>query len=418
MPVAASAQVLDQYFPPLGASVGGASADTSQARAATEYDPYGLHIGEFLIQPDLTAQLGNDTDADDIRGGKSAAVVQVAGTLEAKSQWAVNALDATAGFENLTYPALGRRNRTTWTVGADGTHEFGSDQAGFSYSHLDLVETSADIGALTITDQLNPFHVDTVAASYTSPDHGPFTLVPGFDVTETTFDNVVTPATPQGESFRDRVTVDEDLTTKYALAPRENALFVIRGTEIRYTDLAPAELTRDSNGISILTGLDFDTLGPFRYRVLVGYQHRAYQAGLFHALSSPVVEASVEWTPTRLLTVTALIRRDIQDAAAENIGGFTYTAGQLDALYEFRRNVQLSLHAQIEHADFQPTVFSILNVLQPQPSQLIYGAGLSAIWKLDRRLRLTASSNLSLHRSEGLGTYNENITSFGIGVAF
>jgi hypothetical protein len=182
-------------------------------------------------------------------------------------------------------------------------------------------------------------------------------------------------------------------------------VLVLRGTEIDYNGLPAGTPSPNSVGATVLAGLDYTAVGVFRYRILVGYQVRKYASREISSLSAPTVEASVIWTPTRLTTVTATLRNDIQDAADQSISGFTYTAGRLSVDHELRRNVLLNAFGDIQRGAYPSTSAALADTLLAQgaSTQTFYDGGLGVTVLLNRNVRLSARYVLGDHVYSGTG---------------
>jgi hypothetical protein len=212
--------------------------------------------------------------------------------------------------------------------------------------------------------------------------------------------------------------VQESLVARYELAPDRDLLLVLDGTEIRYDHSLLNIPALNSNGGSVLAGLDYSATGVFRYRALVGYQVRSYQAGVYGQIASPIVEASVTWQPTLLTTAVLSVRRDIEDSLSEAVSAFTYTTGSLNISHELRRNVQIGANFQVQTSDSRAspevTAGSIFNT--EASNQTIYSVGINANWKLNRLLSLTLSDSFSARTGTRTTTYQDNIVLLGIGL--
>ena len=111
-----------------------------------------------------------------------------------------------------------------------------------------------------------------------------------------------------------------------------------------------------------------------------------------------------------MTTVTASARRDIQDAADDTIGGFTYTAGRIDVDHEYRRNILFNIHGQIQRAEDASHVSGLPSFLQSGGSETLYNGGVGATLLLNRLLRVSATFDYNTqHADIGAASFNESV---------
>ncbi len=412
----ARAQVLDTYFSQIGVQSGGIPADASRTLVAEDYAPIGFRAGNVTITPSLTESLGYDSDVNGLHLGPSV-LVESAGNVIARTDASQFNLSAELTVDDRRYLAVPSQSSTSWTANLGATYNFGYDQLGLGYNHLNLVQTAGQIASAAVLPI--PYHVDILNGSYTIATSGAFSLQPGLDLRSYGFDSIPVAGEGYTNAIRDRVTAQESLVGRYVLAPDRDLLLVINGTEIRYDHTLRNVPSFNSDGGSVLGGLDYSATGVFRYRLLAGYEWRSYGAGVYGQITSPIVEASVTWQPTLLTTVVFSARRDIEDSLSEAVSEFTYTTGSISISHELRRNVQLSANLQVQTADSRasPAAAAVSIFNTEAGHQTIYRAGVSANWKLNRVLSLTLSDSFAARTGQRTTTYQENVVLLGIGLA-
>ena len=146
-------------------------------------------------------------------------------------------------------------------------------------------------------------------------------------------------------------------------------------------------------------------------------QVRNFVNPAYSNLTTPIVEASIIWQPTRLTTVTLAARRDIEDASDETIAGYTFTSARLSVDHEARRNVLLNAYVELLQADYPSSSINIPRQALPEAgtSQTIYSAGVRATWLLNRNIRAGASFDVSQHSGAATQSYLSTISMFTIG---
>lgn len=415
----ASAQVIETYFQPLGLGAGGIEPDLTQIQTLDEYSPPGIRYRSFQVSGDARESFGYDTNVDNLPGGHASPVIESAGSLAVVSDWTQHQVHAALTVDDSRYPQRGIQDRTNWTANLGGIYEFGRDKLGLAYTHLDLVQTPTDIGAI-VTTQPIPYQVDTLDLSYTVMTHSPISFIPEVVVTQYHFDPVSDGQTGDDQSYRNRVVLTESLTSRYEAAPGRSLLLVVQGTEIRYQDNLLGLPGRDANGGSALVGVDLGSTGPIQIRALAGYQLRKYRSGAYGSLSSPIVEVEIGWLPTRLTNVSLAIRTGIEDSAVESVVSYTYTSAKLAVQHQYQRNIILGAYAQVQDANYPSTPLLLQNTAlnQAQLDQSIYSVGCSASLLINRHLRLTANYDFSDQNAVGTGRFTTNNVLVGLQLVF
>jgi hypothetical protein len=401
----AAAQVIDAYLPPIG----GGMDSMVLGRPQPLYASPGVNLGSFVIRPLLRETFGYDSNPQAITGGRGSPLIEDQAAISANSNWVRNSLAANLSVDKVNYTTLPIQNATNWTAAVAGTYDIGSDKLFASFAHQSMSERPGQIGAVNLTQPL-AYTVDDYRLGYNFNTAGRFSLSPDVDYSTYSFGSS---AGSTATLIDNRAVLQEELVSRYEFSTLRYAVLVLRGTEISYNSLPAGTPSPNSIGGTVLAGLDYAAAGVFRYRILVGYQVRKYASRDISSLSAPTVEASVIWTPTRLTTVTATLRNDIQDAADQSITGFTYTAGRLSVDHELRRNVLLNAFGDIQHGAFPSTKAALANtaLAQNAGSQNTYAGGVGVTVLLNRNVRLSARYVLSEHSASGVGAtgaYSDN----------
>lgn len=403
----AAAQVIDQLFPPAVQSLNSAENESVLARPRSDYAPLGVRVGDFIINPVASEGFGYDSNVNGLKDGPGSAVLDTQASIGAQSDWSRDSLGGVLSVDNHHFLSEDSEDRTDWTASVFGSYDIADDTLSGAYTHLNLNETAQDIGAV-LTETPIPFTVDDVRLDYAIATHGRLTFTPEAEYTAYRFSNDVVGGIDQ--NYRDRDVEQGGVTTRYELSPLRDLVLVLRATHIGYIGTLAGIPDRDSNGGTVLVGIDYSAAGVFRYRALVGYQVRQYVSRQYANISQPIFEASVTWTPTLLTTLTASARRDIQDAADDTIAGFTYTAGRIDIDHEYRRNILFNGHAQIQRAEDASRVSDLPGFLQSGGSETLYNVGIGATYLLNRLVRVSATFDYnSQHADNGAGSFNESV---------
>lgn len=405
--LSARAQVINQLFPVEVQSLNSAENESVLARPRTDYSPLGVHVGDFTITPQAGESFGYDSNINGLSSGPGSALLNTKASINVASDWSRDSLGGFLSVDNFHYLTQSDEDRTNWTASVIGSYNVGDDKFSGSYTHLNLNETAQDIGAV-LTETPLPFTVDDVRLNYEIQTRSPLSLTPEAEYTAYRFSSDVIGGVNQ--DYRNRDVVQGGVTTRYELGPLRDLVFVVQGTHIDYTSSDIGIPDRDSNGATVLFGIDYSAAGVFRYRALVGYQVRQYVNSAYSNIAEPIFEGSVTWTPTLLTTVTANALRDIQDAADDSISGYTYTTGRIEVDHELRRNILLNAHTQIQIADETSKVANLPGILQSGGSETQYNVGIGATYLLNRLVHISATFDYNNQRDQvGTGSFTESV---------
>ena len=392
MPCGAKAQrLLDQY---LSADLPGVAVDpgvTVRSRLRPEYDMPGIQYGEVTIRPDLFQTVGFDSNVLGQPNHRSSMLIETDARLHATYDDSITTAFAALSVDNNQYPEQNQQSYTNWTASLGGSHQFGRDTLSVAYTHLNLNQTVRDLDTPQLDNAL-PYQVDAVRLSYRSVFNRVF-VQPTIALSDYQLTNGSIGGVPYIQTDRDRFVAEPGMTLGYELAPRRNAVFVLRDATAFYRNRQPGEASRNFNDVSALAGVDFEE-GIFRYRLLVGYETRVFQSSQAKTIQSPIAEATVIWNPTGLSTLTGQLTRHIQDSADETTIAFTETAISLRGDYELRRNVLRYATSQYFRDEYG----------SGQGSQDLISFGGGATWLLNRNLSLTGSYEFDRRNSSTTGT--------------
>ena len=372
----AQAQLVDTYLDRSLEGAGIAPGVTVASRVRPDYAEIPVRLGSFLVQPDLAESLGYDDNVTGTPKGRGSAVSQTTASVSANSDWSRNSLGAYATVDALQYPDQPRQSFTDWSGSLAGRRDLGRDALSVSYSHLNLNQTSRTLDAPQL-DHPIAVRVDDLRATYDA-QFSRVLLRPGVDVIDDSYDSGSVGGVAYLQGYRDRVVVTPSLEARYEVAPLRSVVLVVRDATAGYRNRPAGTPTRDFNDASVLGGVDYDTGGLVRLRLLAGYERRSFTNGGFPTISAPIVEGSAVYTPTGLTTLTASASRYIEDAAADLTIGYTETALTFQLDHEYLRNVLLTAKAGYFKDDYA----------QGQSGQSFYSGSLGANWLLNRSLRL------------------------------
>lgn len=385
----ASAQLLDQVLSPDIAGVADEPGVTVTSRRRPDYDARGIHVGSYLFRPQFSEGFGYDDNVLGTREKRGSTVLTTRADVLATSDLPRYGVTARVTVNDFRYFDQPRQSLTNWTAALGAAYDLGRDTVSLAYSHVNQNQTPRDLNA-PLLDQAIAYRVDTLRGGYRITFNR-LSLRPELAVAHYDFDDGTVTGLPYRQDYRNRNTISPALTAAYELAPRRNVVVVLRNVTSRYTTRPAGFVNRDSSDNSVLTGLDYDGGGLWRYRLLAGYEVRTFSSPTLKTIQAPVAEAAVIFSPTGLTTVTGSLTRRIQDSADESTVGFTETAARLVVDHEYLRNVLLTANGQATFAEYS----------QGGGSQTQFFAGAGATWLVNRNVSLAATYEFTKLNSSG-----------------
>jgi hypothetical protein len=402
LPWQAHAQLLSRYLPQ---SVPGYEQDPVQAvlqNGGPDYNALGWRVGDVIVRPEVDESVGYNQNPLGLSNGRSSAEIESAASVNANTDWARDRIGISLNVDDQEFPELPIANQRTDSAFAGGRIDIGRDSLDLSVGHVD-----SDLGPTNVlTAGLVapvPYESNDVRAAYNMLFNR-LTVTPNIDFTTYRFGSARGDGGEVEDSGLDKNQVVGGATANYAFSEGRSAVFVWDETSADFINRGAGAPNPNYLDTVALAGLDYDTQSFFRYDVLVGYERRDFSGSGIHAISVPVVEASITYLPTLLTTLKAVAIRHLSDASYNVSENLTYTEGVLRVDHALRRNVLLNARVDAAYTDADAT-----NAAHFQLS-----AGFGATWLLSRRVRLSADYTFSHGSSSGLAGTVSGIGAIGI----
>jgi hypothetical protein len=368
---------------------------TVLSRLRPEYEPPGIQLGGFVIRPEVDQSIFDNSNVNGTANGVGSWGSQTAASVSAQSNWSRNSLAATVGVDHYQYFQLPTDNYTDWNVGIQGGYTIGESQLTAAYSHQSFHELGNQIGTVQsstpVLDQ-----TDTAQLYYTF-NFGRVAVTPTISFSSYQYG----PASVQGgtlnQDFLNRNVVAGGATARYSLNDQSGLLLVARGVQSNYTQPLAGQPSNNSTSFLLMTGIDYQAAGVWRYSLLAGVEVRSFAASEFATRTAPIVAASAIWTPTGVLTVSGVLSRSIEDPESGGTNGFILSQGHLVVDYELTRSILLQGRGGFQYAQYLGA---------GDQTNYTFGAGVT--WLLNRKLRLALDDDYT--KQSGLGSLNQVLT--------
>lgn len=364
------------------------------------YEAMGLRAGAFMIWPKVTATVErNDNIFATATNEQDDTIFHIVPEASLQSTWSRHALSAYARAMVHRFSDFSTEDTEDYSVGANGRIDVlrtAQINAGADWSRLTEPRTTA-----TSEGQARPVQYELTSA-YLSGAREFNRLRASSRLGVQHFTYLSTPGnTPQDD--RDRTVTSLSGRADYAVSP-DTALFVqVTGNKRAYrlnnppAAAFPNFVNRDSDGVEVLAGANFEVSALVRGELGVGYLSQSFDNNAFGDINGLGARGQLEWFPTQLVTLTLTGSRTIEDAGIPGSSGYLSSnlGGQVD--YELMRNVILTGKAGWGEDDYKGI----------DRNDKRTTAGLSATYLMNRRLGVTVSYDYSKQKSGGVDGGND-----------
>ena len=192
------------------------------------------------------------------------------------------------------------------------------------------------------------------------------------------------------------------LTSRFAFAPGDSAVVVLRGSAAQYDAAIQASTNNYADGAGFV-GVDFRSGQVWQYRLLVGGETRSFANGYSPSVSTPTFEANVSWMPRRIDTVNLTAGRHLSDPETPFARNQVITDVRLQWDHELRHNVFLRAYGEFGESDSQSgmQVTGATATLEGNRLQKQIHFGGSVFWNIDRHVRASLTYNYVNNATSG-----------------
>jgi hypothetical protein len=372
----AAALELDTLLPASVPGFGVASGVSILSRLHPEYQSLGINLGGVSFSPQLQAGAGYDSAPN------GTAIASPFGVLTPSL--------------TVTDQALGLGAYVAGTA-AQEFDEPAENTAGYTLALGERAQSASDIfsaGVAQLRTQETGFALNTFApgkpVSVTATeirlddkrDFGLFTVTPEFSIDQAKF---------AGLAAEDSANYRQGLTIDFFSAP---ARFV---TYLHATETQIRTASSNANTYEALFGFADTADDLWDFRLLAGFAARDPAVG--NILMAPVLEASLDWMPGDLDSLSLSIEREIDDPEQESANGYTLTGATISIAHEYLRNVIITGSFHAEHAAY----------FSSAQEETIFNAEAAITWHLNRAVALAADYQFNDRQANFLRAANENV---------
>lgn len=325
-------------------------------RELPELQALGMNLGGFTFFPRV--QVSADY-TDNVYQSKTLKVDDAVFTYEPgvafRSNWSRHSLNVTSSAVIRRYAEETSREEDGWNIASSARLDIGGQssinlEAGTATRYESQFSGAALPGLATPREYQRYFGL--VRGSYVT---GVIRIVGTADYNNYDFKSVRTLAgAVLSQDTRDREVTRATGQVEYAISP-DTSLFVQAGyTDTSYDQpIGPLTPNRDSDTIRLLAGASFDLTAFLRGSVGVGYLDRDFTAPIYKDVKGLSFEAQIEYFPTSLTTISATLRRIVEDSTQTGSSGYYNTGGSLRIDHELLRTLLLTALIDYEVDDYR-----------------------------------------------------------------
>ena len=377
----ASAFDLDQLLPLdiSGYGMPFSVIDINRLRRAD--DATGVRLGDLMLNPSLDLSAGFDSAPNGVAHG-SASFNEMPSLMVSDQQIGLGALLAGTATQ---FPQTGRQDVSGATVAIGERAVLPSQTVTVSGAYIKAQETGFALTTIALSRPL-AFSLGDLRAS-DAIIAGLFGLEPEVAVTRYDFDDLPS---------LNRTNARERFTTTYAPGGPGRLVLLLQANQ---STVATGTLNAETE--AALAGVSDDQTGLLNLRLLAGVAHRQSPLG---DLTTPVLEAAVDWIPGDLDRLRLKVSREVDDPDQISTTPYTLSEAGLSLTHEYLRNVDLDASARVARAEYnrsplRETLFSTED-------------GIS--WQLNAALALKADYTFNDRQANYLRAANEHVITMGV----
>lgn len=324
-------------------------------RPRPEYDALGVHLGGWTVLPKVTASDGYEDNIyaqESQRQGDNVATISPEFQALSNSSLYAARLYGRLQYEN--YADQSNNSNTTYAFGGSGEYDLTRNTAltgAASFQHAIESRTTAGTPQAVRT----PIRYDQSTVDFgASHVFNRFRVQGTFDFTHYDYkNNRLFDGTFFPQDYRDENLVTEKIRGDYALSPATALYVEVSLNQQAYDQRLVSTYNRDSHGVNVQAGVDFDVSRLVRGNFQIGSLSQTFDDPRIGSVSGLGLSGRVQYFPTQLVTLTLTADRSVANTGLVESPTFVISNVGLVADYELRRNIILSGRVGYLDASYQ-----------------------------------------------------------------
>jgi len=373
----AAALELDTLLPSSVPGFGAAQGVSILSRLHPEYQSFGVNLGGISFAPRLQAGAGYDSAPNGAAGGSPFGAFSPSLTVTDQAV-GLGAYVAGTAEQEFDEPA---ENTAGYTLALGERAQFAADVFSAGLAQLRMQETGFALNTFVPGKPVSVTATEIRLGD--TRDLGMFTLTPEFSADQAKFADL---AAEDSTNYRQGLTME--------FSSGAPARFV---TYLHATETQVRNRSLNANTYEALFGFADTADALWDLRLLAGFAARDPAAG--NILMAPVLEASLDWMPGDLDSLSFSIEREIDDPEQESANGYTLTGVTISIAHEYLSNVIITASFHAAHAAY----------FSSSQNETIFNAEAAVTWHLIRALAVDADYQFNDRQANFLSAANENV---------
>ncbi|MEM8750340.1 MAG: outer membrane beta-barrel protein [Pseudomonadota bacterium] len=349
------------------------------------FAPLGLRLGSFDVFPSIEQDIGYTSNADFTANGEGAAFSQTRGQVRFQSNWARHELRGQVGGAFQKFLGSDADDLPTADAEAELRIDINRDlvaRAGFFYALTTESPTSENLG---LTPPFNlegrPFINDIEGYGELAYNFGRWSTSFRGSVTRTTFGDIEITGNPDfPQDDRNNFLYLGTLRASYQVSPAFRPYIQgSAGARSHDTKVDRNGNERDSSIYEVQAGFDFNLGEKLNGTIGAGFRAEDFDDEALSTLSSPLIAATLNWSPERLTTISTTLSSTLAGSILEDENGSVVHAASIGYAREVRPNLGVNGRLFGSFRDYDAS----------DREDIFLQAELGAEWRLNRVLSLT-----------------------------
>lgn len=356
-------------------------------RRPVDYQSPGLRAGSFHLNTGAElAWENNDNifylEKDEISDN----ILHARPWLNLNSDWSRHALNLSAFADIASYNNYNSQNYTDSVVSLDGRIDVKRGSA-FNYkaSYMTLHEDRSNPDSRQNIEPTK-FNFSGVDVDYTH-SFNRLTAALGYQYQDTTYKN--------GKNIEGDVVDNKDrdrsrdiwsLTMGYELSEQSNVFVEYAGNVVDYDQKYDQEgYQRSSDGYDMRGGIAWNMTGVLTGDLFLQYISQDYDDPRFNKVDGLGVGANLDWTPSKLTSVSVKFANTPQETTVEGASGYYSSLYSARVQHELRRNILVNARLSYTDNDYEYADLSAASLKDTQVTR----AGVGVSYLINRHFNLS-----------------------------
>ncbi len=352
---------------------------------ADPYAPLGIRLGSFDLFPSLQQEFGWTSNGESTDGGAASAFSQTTARTAFQSNWSVHelrgdiSLDYQSFFDDASDDLPSGNGALDLRI--DVNREI-TARAGLAYLLATETPTSENLNLPTgfVLDG-RPIISDLQSYAEIARNAGRLSTSLRATITRTTFGDIETVSSGSvSQEDRNNYLMLATARVAYELSPTLSPYFqVSAGGRIHDVEVDRNGNRRNSVVYEVQSGVNIDLGEKLNGSLGLGYRAEIYDDPTLNSLQSPLISATINWSPERLTTVSATLASTLAGSIVADENGSVVHSATVTATRDIRPNFSVNARMFASYTDFD----------QGNREDIFLQSEVGAEWRLNRTLALT-----------------------------